>query len=315
MQRFFRVLPPVLLTAGLSMTTQAATVGGHVLTGYEYDSNLNVDELNQSSGESGNAWVLGAGAEAEGQPLQNLTITGTYDFTSRDYRDSEDFDRALHLASLDLSYDFDAVTVGASHHYSHATLASDPFLDYNRSSVYVGKLVGDDVYLRASLLDKRKDFEDNEARDARTRGVSLDSFFFFNQTRTVFILGADGDDENAESDAYDYRMLAVKTRLKHRFPVAGHDHELKLGWRYEARDYDEPVSSVENPLTSPLLGSGAISSEPRDDRIATVDASYGIGLTEWLMTEARIEYIDYRSSLDSAAYDETVASLNLRAEF
>mgnify|MGYP000147178314 FL=1 len=103
MQRFSQVLPLVVLAGGLSTTTHAASVGGHVTTGYEYDSNLNVDELDQSTGESGNAWVLGAGAEAEGQPLENLTITGTYDFTTRDYRDREDVDRTLHLASLYLS--------------------------------------------------------------------------------------------------------------------------------------------------------------------------------------------------------------------
>ncbi|WP_322001719.1 hypothetical protein [Marinobacter alexandrii] len=315
MQRIARSLPLVVLAAGLPVASQAASVGGHLASGYEYDSNLNVDELEQSSGESGQAWVLGAGVNAEGQPVENLTLTGSYDVTDRDYRDSEAFDRTLHLASLDLSYDFGTVTLGASHHYSYATLASDPFLDYQRSSVYLGKLVGEDVYLRASVLSKRKDFEDDPARDARTRGLSLDSFFFFNRTRTVFILGAEGDDENADADAYDFRMLAVKTRLKHRFPVAGHDHEVQIGWRYEARDYDEPVSSVENPMTSPLLGPSDPTSEPRDDRIATVDASYGIGLTEWLTTEARLEYTDYRSSLDSAQYDETVASLNLRAEF
>ena len=308
-------LPVALLATGLTVTGQAATVGGHLATGYEYDSNLNVDELDQSSGDSDHAWILGAGLNAEGQPVENLTLTGSYDVTDRDYRDSDEFDRTLHLASLDLSYDFGSVTVGASHHYSHAILASEPFLDYHRSSVYLGKLVGDDVYLRASLLSKRKDFDDDPARDARTRGVSLDSFFFFNQTRTVFILGADGDDENADADAYDFRMLAVKTRLKHRFPVAGHEHTVQLGWRYEARDYEEPVSSVDNPLVSPLLGASDPTAEPRDDRIASFDASYGIGLTEWLTTEARLEYTDYRSSLDSAEYDETIASLNLRAEF
>lgn len=310
-----RYLPLTALLFGLPGLAQAADVGGHLAAGYEYDSNLNVDELERSSDDSGQAWVLGAGASAEGQPLENLTLTGTYDLTDRDYRDSETFDQTIHLASLDLSYEIDSVTLGASHHYSHATLASDPYLDYHRSSVYLGRLVDEDLYLRASLLAKRKDFDTNEGRDARARGISLDSFFFFNQTRTVFILGADADDENADADAYDYQMLALKTRLKHRFPVAGHEHSVKIGWRYEARDYDEPVSSVENPLTAPLLGPSVTGAEPREDRIATADASYGIGLTEWLSTEARLEYTDYRSTLASAEYDETVASLNLRAEF
>ncbi|MBW0148012.1 hypothetical protein [Marinobacter arenosus] len=315
MQRMTHALPLVILSGCFPLSAQAATVGGHVETGYEYDSNLNVDELDTSSGQSDQAWVLGAGVEASGRPTDNVKLTGTYDFTSRNYRDNDEFDQDTHLVSADLSYDIGSVTLGASHHFSRSMLASDPFLDYNRSSLYLGKLVGDDVYLRASVLKARKSFEENEARDADTRGLSLDSFLFFNDTRTVFILGFDGNDQDAVSDAYDYQMLAVKTRLKHRFVVSGHENTVKIGWRFEARDYDEPVSSVEQPLLSPLPGSDTVGSEPRSDRIATADISYGVGLTDWLTTEASLEYRDYRSTLDSADYDKTVAAVTARAEF
>lgn len=298
----------------LPVATQAATLGGHVETGIEYDSNLTVNELDQASGKSDQALVVGAGAEASGQPLENLTLTGTYDFTSRRYQSYESFDQDIHLASVDLSYQIDSVTLGASHYYSYATLASESFLDYNRSSLYVGKQMDDDVYVMASLLSKRKSFDQSEARDARTRGVSLDGFFFYNQSRTLFVLGLDGDDENASSDAYDYRMVAGRARLKHRFSVSGHDNTFQLGVRYEARDYDEPVSSVQDPVF-PVFGPGVTSSEPRSDRIVTADVSWAVGLTDWLTTKATLERIDYRSTLDSADYDKTVASLTLRADF
>lgn len=314
MQRANRWLTAVIVTAGVSVSAHAATFKPYVETAAEYDSNLNVDELDQSSGESDQALLLGAGAEASGQPLDNLTLTGTYDFSSRRYQTNESFDQDIHLASVDLSYDIDSVTLGASHHYSYATLDSESFLDYNRTSVYLGKLIDGDTYVRASLLNKRKSFTDNGARDARSQGINLESYFFLNQGRTLFVIGLEGEDENATSEAFDYRMLAGRTRLRHRFDVSGHENTLQLGLRYEARDYDEEISSSEDPLV-PVIGSGATSSDTRSDRIASVDLSYAVAVTDWLTTKAKVERIDNRSTLDSADYDKNIASLNLRAEF
>lgn len=314
MQLTNRWLTAVIVTAGVSVSAHAATFKPYVETGAEYDSNLNVDELDQSSGKSDQALLLGAGAEASGQPLDNLTLTGTYDFSSRNYETNESFDQDIHLASVDLSYDIDSVTLGASHHYSYATLDSESFLDYNRTSVYLGKLIDDDTYVRASLLNKRKSFADNDARDARAQGINLESYFFLNQGSTLFVIGLEGEDENANSEAFDYQMLAGRTRLRHRFDVSGHENTLQLGLRYEAREYDEEISSSEDPLV-PVVGSGSTSSDTRSDRIASVDLSYAVALTDWLTTKAKLERIDNRSTLDSADYDKNIASLSLRAEF
>ncbi len=311
-QRMNQWLTAALLIAGLPANAKAATVDGHVETGALYDSNLNVAELNQASGKSDQALLLGAGAEASGHPLTNLTLTGTYDFTSRDYAANDAFDQTIQLASVDLSYDINSVTVGASHHYSHATLASEPFLDYNRTSVYLGKLLDDDVYVMASLLSKRKSFDKNNARDAHTRGVSLDNYFFFQQRQTLFVLGVEGNQQDANSDAYDYLMLAGRARFKHHFKVSGHQNTFQAGVRYEARDYDKPVSSVDQPML-PLAGPAP--SSTRSDRIIIADIRWAVGLTDWLTTEAKVERSDYQSTLDSADYAKTVASLTLRADF
>ena len=303
-----------IMVAGASFQAHSASFKGHVETGAEYDSNLDVEELDQSANESDRALLLGAGVEASGQPTDNLTITGTYDLTSRQYETNDSFDQDIHLASIDVSYDIDSVTLGASHHYSYVTLASDPFLDYNRSSLYLGKLLEDDVYVRASVHEKRKAFDDNDARDAKARGFSLDNYFFSNQRKTLFILGVDGEREDADSDAYDYKSLAVRSRLKHRFDVSGHENTLQFGVRYEGRDYDEEVSTVEEP-SFPFIGSGSTSSETRSDRILSLDASWAVALNEWLTTEAKVERISNRSTLDSADYDKTIGSLTLRADF
>lgn len=312
-QRMRDWLIAAAVIAAVSADAQAAKVAGHVETGALYDSNLNVDELDQASDRSDHALLIDAGAEASGHPLDNLTLTGTYDFTSRNYASNDRFDQTIHLASVDLSYDIDSVTVGASHHYSHATLDSEPFLDYHRTSVYMGKLIDDDVYVMVSLLSKRKSFDHDQARDAHTRGVALDNFFFFNQRQTLLVFGLESDHQTARSDAYDYLMLAGRARVKHHFMVSGHRNTVQAGVRYEARDYDEPVSSVDNPML-PLAGPTQ-SNRTRTDGILNADIRWSVGLTDWLTTEAKVEHTDYRSTLDSAEYAKTVASLTLRVDF
>lgn len=314
MQRTYRLLASAAIAVMGIPPAFAVDGGAYVEAGAEYDSNLNVDELETSSGESDQALLLGAGFDISGQPVDNLTLTGTYDITSRSYQDEDAFDQDIHLASVDVSYDVGAVTVGANHYYSYATLASDPLLQLNRSSVYLGILAQDDTYLMLSALSSRKDYEDDEARDAEVTGLGLDGFFFFNQQQTVLVLGIEGNEEDAKSDAYDYQMLAGRVRLKNRFDVSGHDNTIQLGWRYEYRDYDEPVSTVERPQF-PFFGGGGVSSATRSDRISTADLSWSVGLTDVLTTEAKVEWTNYDSKLDSADYDKTVASLILRASF
>ena len=166
-QRF----PKLPLVAVMAFVTPAlwasehAELNGHLAAGMEHDNNLTVDELNRSSDNSDQAWVFDAGLEAILKPTNALNLTLDYSVSGSRYQTYDEFDQNIHLASADLSYDFDPVTVGASYHYSHATLDSDPFLDFTRTSVYLGSLLGDSTYVMVSLQDKTKDFEEKKFFD------------------------------------------------------------------------------------------------------------------------------------------------------
>lgn len=322
MQSIPRILA-VPLALGLVAPALAAQAGdkvrmnGHLEGGYQYDSNVTVDELNTSSDQSDEAWVFDAGLEGVLKPTRALNVTLGYSLSGRRYKSLDQFDQDIHLVSADISYDFDPVTVGTSYHYSHATLGSDPFLDFRRASVYLGRLIGEDVYLLASLQDKSKDFDDSEARDADIRGVSLDSFFFFNQTRSHLLVGLDGDREDAEADAYDNDLLRVRLALVHKFTLGGEDNRLRLGWRYEDREYDEVTVTSSDPLLNdPLTGDlTERSTSKRADRARILEASWRIGLNEVFSLEPSISWGNYTSNVDSADYDKTVAGVSLRAAF
>ncbi len=306
------VMPPLVAQA-----QENARVNGYIEGGFEHDSNVTVDELNTSSDQSDEAWVFDAGLEGVLQPTEPLNVTLGYSLSGRRYQSLDQFDQDIHLLSADISYDFDPVTIGTSYHFSHATLGSDPFLDFRRASVYLGSLVGESVYLLASLQDKSKDFDDSDARDADIRGASLDSFFFFNQARSHLLIGLDGDREDAEADAYDNDLLRVRVALVHRFTLAGEENRLRLGWRYEDREYDEVTVTSSDPLLNdPLTGDlTERSTSKRADRARILEASWRIGLNDVFSLEPSISRGNYTSNVDSADYDKTVAGVTLRAGF
>lgn len=313
-------LPLALGLAMPSMAVQAedeARVNGHLEGGFEHDSNVTVDELNTASDKSDKAWVFDAGLEGVLKPTKPLNITLGYSLSGRRYQNLDQFDQQIHLLSADISYDFDPVTIGTSYHYSHATLGSDPFLDFRRASVYTGSLVGEDVYLLASVQDKRKDFDASDARDADIRGISLDAFFFFNQARSHLVFGLDGDREDAKADAYDNDLLRVRAALVHKFNLAEEENRLRIGWRYEDREYEEVTVSSSDPLLDdPLTGDlPERSTSKRADEAHILEASWRIGLNDVVSVEPSISWGNYTSNVASADYDRTVAGITLRAGF
>ncbi|WP_323751493.1 surface lipoprotein assembly modifier [Marinobacter sp.] len=307
----------MVVTTPALWASEHAELNGHVGAGMEYDNNLTVDELDRSSDNSDQAWVFDAGLEAILKPSEALNLTLDYSVSGSRYQTYDEFDQDIHLASADLSYDFDPVTVGASYHYSHATLDSEAFLDFTRTSVYLGSLLGDSTYVMLSLQDKTKEFEDTDARDADIKGVSLDAFFFFNDARSHLLFGVDGDKEDAQADAYDNRLIRVRASWVHKFQMAGQDNRLRLKWHYEDREYDDVVIApdeplLNNPFTEDLQER---TSEQRVDQAWIVEAGWRIGLNEVLSLEPKISYGHYTSNIESADYDKTVAGVTLRADF
>lgn len=301
----------------LGHASESAELNGYLEGGYEHDSNVTVDELDSSSDQSDEAWVFDAGLEGVLTPGEALNLTLGYSLSGRRYREQEQFDQDIHLLSADLSYDFDPVTVGTSYHFSHATLGSEPFLDYRRASVYLGSLIGDSVYLLASLQDKQKDFEDSDERDADIQGASLDAFWFFRPSGSHLVLGFDADREEAEAAVYSNDLWRVRAALVHKFTLAGEQNRLRLGWRYEDRTYEEvTVTGSEPTFDNPLTGreSERTTSE-RADQAWILEARWRVGLSETFSVEPSVSHGRYRSDVDAADYDKTVAGVTLRAEF
>ncbi|AXS81668.1 surface lipoprotein assembly modifier [Marinobacter sp. Arc7-DN-1] len=310
----FSLMVPLASSAG---AVDQAALNGHLSTGFEQDSNVSVDDLNAASNKSDQAWVFDAGLEGVLKPVERLSLTLGYSLSGNRYQNLDQFDQDIHLLSADLSYDFDPVTIGTSYHYSQSTLGSEPFLDFRRASAYLGSLIGDDVYLLASLQEKQKEYGQSNARDTDIRGASLDSFFFFNNARSHFLIGLDYNQEDALADAFDNDLWRVRAVLLNRFSLGGEENRFRLGWRYETREYDQPAVSASNPfLDNPFTGDFVdASTSRRAERVHVFEASWRIGLNETFSLEPSVSHGIYRSDEDSTDYTQTIAGLTFRAGF
>lgn len=293
-----------IMTVAIGSATLAqnkpAEFDAEIKAGAEYDSTLAVAELDRTSREGDWAAIFNGRVGAKIYPTERLTLKGGYSYAARNYRQNSQFDQDLHTLSLDAGVDFAGMTLGVSHHFARALLASEPFLDLSQTSLYAGKLYNNGVYLRGAASRTSKRFENNTERDSEGGGLSLDAYYFINDARSFWSVGLGGESEDARASELDNRALKLRARYSHKGEMLGKESRVQLGWRYLDRDYHHET---------PVLGTS------RRDQSQVVDASWSLGLNELLTLESKVEYGDYNSNLEAADYRETGASILLSAEF
>ena len=90
MQRHIRSLPlTITLTllggAPLAQAADKASASAHFEGGYQHNSNVSIDELNSSSGNSDQAWVFDAGLEGVLRPTKSWNLTVGYSLSGQRY--------------------------------------------------------------------------------------------------------------------------------------------------------------------------------------------------------------------------------------
>lgn len=122
-------------------------------TGVEYDSNVSVEALDQSTAIGDYAFTLDAGASVEKDLGENTSIEVGYNFGQDFQFDETQFDTQTHRASVQLTHDFGDVEGGVSYQLIYSSLGGDGFLQFNRLSPYLATYVGDrKAYVRASYI-------------------------------------------------------------------------------------------------------------------------------------------------------------------
>ncbi len=294
-------LAPGLAFASLAFCLQAAEsdfkLDAELDLGMEYDSNLTVEELDRSTSTSDTALLLRGKLDGQWQASDKLSLRGGYSYLSRNYRDHSEFDLAIHQLYGDLSYEFEPATLGASHHYARARLDGSDLLDLHQTSLYASRLFDQRIFLRLAADFRDKQFDDRDARDAQSEGLSSDVYVFFNRARTYVSAGISGESEDAKGAEFDYDGWTLKSKVSHKFPLAEKTTQLSLAYRFEDRQYDH---------LHPLIGN------ERDDTRHTAKLEWEVGLNDHVAVISSLEYRDFHSNLESVDYTKNLASLALR---
>lgn len=308
MQRTKTFLAVALACAGAATVASASTAPGasdfeftgELAAGYQYDSNVSVDEIDTATGQADTAWVTELAVAGTWTPTERFELSAGYDYLSYSYQDFDAFDLDLQILHGDISYRFDWFTLGLSRHDADADLGDSDFLVFNQSTLYASKLIDNHFFWRISAQQAEKRFTDLTVRDADTESYGADLFWFSDEGKSFITAGYTFDDEDATADAFDFHGHTWRVKLSKGFQLWNRDQTLELGWNFQQRDYQADM---------PGLG------QAREDKRHVAELNWTIPVNDYLSVVAKAEYADFQSNDPGADYQETLGSVHFRFRF
>jgi hypothetical protein len=291
-----------LLCSTASHAADSWDFSARARAGLEQQSNVNISELEQASGQGDVASLLEADVTIGWQTTAKLRLEGGYSVQDKNYREANDFNTRLHLAYLDAGYQLSATTLGANVYYAQADLDQAQFLTLHQASLYSMHNLSDATFMRPAITVSNKSFARITERDATTTGASLDTFWFFAEGTRFINLGLLYENEDSRDNAFSYQAPGLRLKLSGRYNVWQLDHTLQLGAKFSQRSYQSvPDSNNDTPR--------------RQDTQYQLEASWQLDINSHLALLTKLEHGDFSSTLDSADYRETRSSLALQLSF
>ena len=127
----------IVLLAGVMTGTALSAVAQEknnpislsVSAGYEIDSNLTVDAIDNTSDVGDQAFVFDATAGYDFIDNDKVGLSAGYDFYMNKHQDLDAFDMTIHGFNLDSRYSLDRTDFGVTYLYNTINLGGDAFMD------------------------------------------------------------------------------------------------------------------------------------------------------------------------------------------
>ena len=285
----------------LSHSANAETaVSGEVSLGYEYDSNVSVDELDRNSNVGDGGVLFSADISLDHDVTDETSASASYAYSRVDYQDFDFLSRETHMLGANLSSKWDKVTAGINYFYIDARLDGNDFLTYHRASPSLSGFVSKRWFLRGAYVFGDKTIARRPGRDAQNHGTELDAYYFWRGLRRYINVGYIYRQEDSEAARFKYKSHQIKVRAVQRFEVFSKLSTLELGVRFEDRNYDEATPSI---------------GEKRSDERIRATVEFDLPLTDRVNWGVYGGYSDYLSNLPSADYDQTVVGTRIEFSF
>ncbi|TQV86236.1 DUF560 domain-containing protein [Exilibacterium tricleocarpae] len=271
-----------------------------VSAGVEYDSNISVERLDINTTESDYAALVDLDLDYKLSLTKAVKVTTGYSFSQSLHQDLDDFDVQTHLFSAGLSSDFGRTTAGVNYYYADSSLGGDGFLTLQQASPYISHYFTKQVFLRSAFTYTDKDFDGRPARDADAAALGADLYYFIDGSKHYVSFGYKYEDEDANTDRFDHDSQQLRLRWVKRLDILGKESKLKLGWRYEQRDYDAIDSA---------------GTRRRDDDRHRWEAELELPLSKQSYLALEYQYSDYESTLAAADYTQHMARVRAGYKF
>ena len=295
-------LPLLLVSMPLIVHSADDKLKFSASAGIEFDDNVSVSIIDQSTGQSDEALVVDFSASYMAVKSESQELELAYDFYQSIYNDLTDFNLQIHTLSALGSWDFETYDTGLSYSYTHTSLGGDRLFDSHTLTPYVGFGGASDAwYHRVSYGYVDKGFFTNSDRDATQHSIAVDNYYFFNDSKAYVSLGLRYEDENTSGPEFDYQGTYVNLGTSLPVQVGEWTPTLKANYKHYWRDYDN--------VTSTSIG------ERRDDEQDAVTLELGHSLSKTTSMKLNYEWTDTDSNLASADFEENIVSLVFSADF
>jgi hypothetical protein len=265
--------------------------------GAEYDTNVSVDEVDLSSGQSDHAWVADFNLGLRQRLGEKSRLGVNYDVSQSSYSEFSAVDRLTQILGADVTTELGAMSGGLSAYYIDSRLDGEGFLRYLRLSPSLSGFLSKRWFARGAYVYSARRIDDRQSRDADTQSAEADLYYFQRGLRSYFNIGYRFRSEDAIAPEFDFDAHSVKFRYIRRIEAMGQRWKSELALRYEVRDY---LSE------EPTIG------EKRDDDRLQLKLDLEVPLSARFTWQLYYSYGDYESNLPRADFVQTIVGTRLQ---
>ena len=268
--------------------------------GLEYDDNVTVDELDQTTNlddfstvfEFSGAYKLLSGSKYE--------VEAGYDFYQSVYHELSAFDLQSHLFSLAGSRELWEMDFALNTLYNRTSLGGDKFLEIHSASPSVGFFSLPTVYTTLSYSYRDANFFNDPDRDSQNHGFSFNNFMFFMGSKGFVSLGYTFENEITTGDAFDFFGHFLNVGVRSPIPGTDWDTRVGLGYKYYFKDYKNVTASI---------------GEERADYKHTLLFGVEQPFMQYFKARLDYQYINSTSNLASSDFDENIVNFSITAYY
>ncbi|MBU1188627.1 MAG: DUF560 domain-containing protein [Gammaproteobacteria bacterium] len=266
--------------------------------GLQYDDNVTVDELDETSNVSDTAALFDFDADYKKRFNQGTDLSVGYSLAQRTFFEESEFDLQIHNGKLGLKQNFDGFDVGADFYTIHARLDRDGLLNIQQLAPYFTTFLTEKLYLRSSYRYQDKSFKENKDRNAHTHAIDNDLYYFLDSTREYFVAGYRFESEDTRADQFDYNAHQFVVRYARRWNLYGNRPlRMRLDWRFEMRNYESITPSI---------------GEIRDDDRHRLRARFDVPISKTLTALLKYEYRNHASNLETVDFTDNRVEAQLQ---